>query len=218
MSLQPKNSFKRSVVILSIVGVGFVAIAGIGFFGRAFFARQKLQNETRVAEDLTARASTADPSSLGLQSSVGVPIRLRIPRINVDAIFESVGVTPDGAMAVPKGPNDVAWFEFGPRPGEVGSSVVAGHYGWKNGIPAVFDDLHRLQSGDKLSVVDDKDTNMTFVVREVRTYKENADAGDVFGSSDGRAHLNLITCGGVWNKTKKSYADRIIVFTDKEAE
>ncbi|OGZ05273.1 MAG: hypothetical protein A2845_03105 [Candidatus Lloydbacteria bacterium RIFCSPHIGHO2_01_FULL_49_22] len=216
--MQSKKSFKRSFVALSIVGVGFVVVAGIGFFGRAFFARQLLQNETRVSQHPIAVASIADLAYLGEQSSVGFPIRLKIPKINVDAAFEFVGVTPDGAMAVPKGPNDVAWFEFGPRPGEVGSSVVAGHYGWKNGIPAVFDDLNKLQSGDKLSVVDDKNTMTTFVVREVRTYKENSDAGEVFGSSDGRIHLNLITCGGVWNKAKKSYADRLIVFTDKEAE
>src|ERR1035437_6022090 len=34
----------------------------------------------------------------------GLPVRLKIPTINVDAIVEYVGVTPLGAMDVPKGP------------------------------------------------------------------------------------------------------------------
>ena len=47
---------------------------------------------------------------------------------------EDVGLTPGGAMDVPKGPSDVAWFDLGPRPGEVGSAVIAGHEGWKDNI------------------------------------------------------------------------------------
>jgi len=67
-----------------------------------------------------------------------------IPSINIDAAIEYVGLTSNGAMAVPKGPNDVGWFELGPRPGDIGSAVIAGHDGWKDGIPAVFDNLSKL--------------------------------------------------------------------------
>src|SRR5665647_1830768 len=66
------------------------------------------------------------------QTSVGVPVRLKIPTINVDATVESVGLTPDGDMDLPKDPDDVAWYELA-RPGEDGSAVMAGHYGtWEN--------------------------------------------------------------------------------------
>jgi hypothetical protein len=61
----------------------------------------------------------------------GLPVRLKIPSIGVDARIKPVGLTADGAMDVPAGPADVAWFDLGPRPGEIGSAVVAGHYwGW----------------------------------------------------------------------------------------
>lgn len=119
-------------------------------------------------------------------------------------------------MDVPKGPNDVAWFNLGPRPGEIGSAVISGHYGWKNNIPAVFDNLHKLRKGDKVYVEDKNGATITFVVRELRTYDQNEDASDVFGSSDGKAHLNLVTCTGTWNKAQKSYSKRLVVFTDKE--
>ncbi len=158
---------------------------------------------------------TIDSASGASTTSEFLP-HLKIPKINVDAPVEDVGLTPQGAMDIPKGPNDVVWFNLGPRPGDVGSAVIAGHYGWKNEIPAVFDNLHKLEKGDRIYIKDEKGITMTFVVRELRTYGEDEDASLVFDSSDGGAHLNLITCQGVWNKNKKSYSNRLVVFTDKE--
>lgn len=156
-------------------------------------------------------------SGVGLPASpAGRPIRLKIPAIAVDAAVESVGLTPDGAMDAPKEPADVAWFNQGPRPGKNGSAVIAGHFGWKDGIPAAFDKLSALQKGDKIYVEDEKGAVTTFVVRELRAYDPNADAGNVFNSSDGKAHLNLITCEGLWDAGSKSYSKRLVVFTDKE--
>ncbi|MBU1038764.1 class F sortase [Patescibacteria group bacterium] len=150
------------------------------------------------------------------QANVGLPERLKIPSINVDAPIEYVGLTSDGAMDVPKDPVKVAWFNLGPRPGQSGSSVIAGHYSWKNDLPAVFDNLYKLRKGDKISVEDEKGVNIIFVVREIQIYDKNEDASDVFDSSDGKAHLNLITCTGVWNKAEKTSSGRLIVFTDRE--
>jgi LPXTG-site transpeptidase (sortase) family protein len=148
---------------------------------------------------------------------LGLPTRLKIPGIDVDAAIEYVGLAPDGAMDIPKGPSDVGWFELGPRPGENGSAVMAGHYGiWKNGEGSVFDNLHKLISGDKLYIEDEKGAVVTFVVRESRRFDPKADAKEVFSSSDEKAHLNLITCEGTWNKVSKSYSQRLVVFADKE--
>lgn len=115
-------------------------------------------------------------------------------------------------MAAPKDPDDVAWYDPGTRPGEIGSAVIAGHYGWKNGIQAVFDNLYTLRKGDILYVEDEKGVVTTFIVREIRTYDKNENASDVFFSSDGKAHLNLVTCKGVWNKDQESYSERLVVF------
>ena len=156
-----------------------------------------------------------DPTQLTADTGV-LTLRLKIPKINIDAAVRSVGLTPEGAMDAPKTPEDVAWFNLGPRPGEKGSAVISGHYGWKNNIPAVFDNLHKLRKGDKVYVEDKNGATIVFVVRELRTYGQNEDASDVFGSGDGKAHLNLVTCTGTWNKAQKSYSNRLVVFTDKE--
>ncbi|MEI6528108.1 MAG: class F sortase [bacterium] len=150
------------------------------------------------------------------QSESNLPIRLQIPTIKVNAAVESLGVTPEGAMDVPKGPDDVAWFDLGPRPGEKGSAVIAGHYGWKNNIPAVFDRLSELKIGDKIYTIDGAGTTTTFVVSEIGIYDQNGDATNVFSSNDGKAHLNLITCEGVWDVASKSRPNRLVIFTNRE--
>ena len=148
------------------------------------------------------------------QTRFGLPMRLEIPSINVDASVEYVGLTPDGAMDVPKERVDVAWFNLGPRPGESGSAVIAGHYGWKNGKASAFDNLYKLRKGDTLYIEDDKGVITSFVVRESRRYDPEADASEVFGSNDGRARLNLVTCEGAWDKVSRTYSKRLVVFAE----
>ncbi len=150
------------------------------------------------------------------EKNFGFPILRKIPKINIDAGIEYVSITPDGAMDASKSRDDVAWFELGPRPGENGSAVIAGHYGWKNGQKAVFDSLYELRKGDKLYIEDNKGAIISFVVRESRNYNPKTDASDVFESNDGKSYLNLITCEGVWDNVSKNYSKRLVVFTDKE--
>ena len=148
--------------------------------------------------------------------SSGLPVRLMIPKINVDAALDYVGITSGGELDVPKGPTNAAWYDLGPLPGEIGNAVIDGHFGWKNSIPAVFDNLHILQKGDIIYVLDEKGKTVTFVVRELRTYSRNEDDSGVFVSSDKIAHLNLITCQGTWSETQKSFSTRLVVFADKK--
>lgn len=146
----------------------------------------------------------------------GLPLRLKIPKIKVDAVVVNVGLTPEGAMGAPKNYRDVAWFELGQRPGENGNAVIAGHYGWKDNKPSAFDNLYKLRKGDKIYVEDDKGVTVTFVVNKAVRYSPNDLATEVFVSSDGKSHLNLITCEGIWNKLAKSYSKRLVIFADKE--
>ncbi|MDQ5971234.1 MAG: sortase [Patescibacteria group bacterium] len=191
-----KKLFKK--IILIIVSIGLVITIGLGV--REIVKNSNLKNQKILAE----------------QIKMNLPIRFKLPSINVVSNFESVGLTPDGAMDVPKGPANVAWYNLGPIPGVVGSSVLAGHSGWKNGIPAVFDNLYKVKIGDKIYVENANGQVTTFIVKKKATYKPDADAYNVFNSSDGIAHLNLITCTGDWDKVNKVHSDRLVVFADKE--
>lgn len=162
-----------------------------------------------------SRLRRVDISSQLKTDQVGMPIRLRIPAINVDAAVESVGLTPDGAMDIKKNQENTAWYKFGPRPGTPGNAVIAGHYGWDHQKASVFTQLSQLQKGDIVYVDDDNRASTAFIVREMKKYPPDADATAVFNSSDGGSHLNLITCGGAWEAAQETYSDRLVVFTDK---
>jgi sortase (surface protein transpeptidase) len=144
----------------------------------------------------------------------GLPVRLKIPVIGVDSAIEDALITPDGRMDVPSGSVDVAWFALGPHPGQAGSAVIGGHFGINNGVPFVFYKLDELKKDDKIYIVDDKGNTLAFIVRSISLFDRNADATTVFTSDDGLAHLNLITCEGIWNRVNDSYPQRRVVFTD----
>jgi LPXTG-site transpeptidase (sortase) family protein len=144
----------------------------------------------------------------------GLPIRLKIPSIGVDSAIEDALITPDGRMDVPAGSVNVAWFAFGPHPGEKGSAVIGGHFGIKNGVPFVFYNLDKMKVDDKIYIENDKGDTLTFAVRTIKSFDRNADATTVFTSDDGLAHLNLVTCEGIWNQTNGNYPQRLVVFTD----
>jgi LPXTG-site transpeptidase (sortase) family protein len=147
-----------------------------------------------------------------LTPTPGIPIRLVIPAIQVDANIQQLGVTPEGEMEVLNTVFDAGWFKPGTHPGDIGSAVIAGHFNGKNGEPGIFSQLHVLKKGDKIYITDDTNTSRTFVIRETRMYNPGY-ADEVFGKNDD-AHLNLVTCNGYWNTEKNSYSKRYVVFAD----
>ena len=196
---------KRKIFILVLIGLVLVVTINLKL-------ASKQQNNI---DPQPPNISTAVQPA---QTEVNLPVRLKISKINVDAALDYVGLTPEGDMDTPSTPAKAGWYRQGPRPGEEGSSVIDGHYGWVNDVPAVFDKLHTLQKGDKVQIEAKKGVTITFVVRELRMYAPNEEAKAVFRSSDGKPHLNLITCQGAWNKTQQSYSNRLVVFADKEME
>jgi len=212
---------KITLNILLIVGItAIVSVVLIYFMATVLHSRSSYE-ETIMSNKVKTLQNPVDdrvavPVTGALQASFGLPVRLKIPEINVDANIEHVGLKTNGEMDVAKDPAAVAWLQIGNRPGEIGSAVIAGHYGiLKNGEGSVFDNLKKLNKGDQLYVEDDQGATVTFVVRENRSYDANADASSVFTSSDGKSHLNLVTCQG-WDKVSESYTKRLVTFADKK--
>lgn len=167
---------------------------------------------TQVAKERTIFQGSTHQNQPVNKVSIGLPVRLMIPAINVNAAIQNLGVTTKGDMEVPSNATDAGWFKLGPRPGERGSAVIAGHFDGENGEAGVFTNLNKLKKGDKLYIKNDKGISITFVVRESRIYNPGY-ANDVFSGSSS-AYLNLITCDGVWDGAKKSYSKRLVVFAD----
>ena len=145
------------------------------------------------------------------------PVGLAIAKLSIDTLVKPVGLAADNSMDIDKNDTvNTAWYNLGPKPGEAGSAVIAGHYGWKEGRGSVFNNLHTLQKGDVISVTNEQGAIIHFIVRETRRYSFDADTTEVFRSNDGIAHLNLITCDGAWDQSRQTYKDRLVVFSDMQ--
>ena len=167
---------------------------------------------TSKRQFLGVQAPTQSPTA-ELTPSPGIPQTISIPKINVQATVESVGMDSQGRMDVPKNAVDTAWYNPGFRPGTKGSAVIDGHYDRATGAPAVFWNLKLLTSGDTIIVTDNNGKKYTFSVTQVAKYPDNNfPLTQVFAASD-TPLLNLITCNGVWDKVAHNYSDRLVVYS-----
>lgn len=145
-----------------------------------------------------------------------LPVRLVIPTLGVDATVQYVGLAADGSgeMAVPSNFTDVGWYEPGVRPGMKGSAVITGHLNGRDEPEAVFFDLHTLDVGDEIVIMSAERIEDIFVVVAVKVFDYDAPTDEVFVSRDGKARLNLITCGGEWLVDEGVYNRRTVVFAE----
>jgi len=143
--------------------------------------------------------------------------RLLIPKLKINTTLGEVGLTPQATVETPNEPWRPAWFNLGPLPGDTGSSVIVGHSGlWENGQETIFNNLSNLLAGDKIYIKDEKGETKVFVVQKLLSYDQADNVPEIFYSEDNKSHLNLITCGGIWDNVSKSYPKRLVIFTDRE--
>lgn len=155
-----------------------------------------------------AAAATPDARRPG---DVSRPVRLRIPAIGVSAPVVKLALDRTGKLIAPKRFDVVGWNVAGPEPGERGTAVIAGHVDSRTG-PAVFYRLGKLRKGDEIRVERADGTAVVFTVRRLARYPKNrVPNAEVYGSR-GRPELRLITCGGFFDRTRRSYRDNIVVF------
>lgn len=115
-------------------------------------------------------------------------------------------------MAVPDDVSQAGWYRFGPAPGAAaGSAVLAGHVdSARQGIGA-FHALWSVEPGTLISVDRAGAPTLTYrVVSRESFAKTDMPIEAVFGT-DGPARLTLITCGGAFDESARSYVENIVV-------
>ena len=154
-------------------------------------------------------SATYDPETL--LATGPAPVGLHLETIGVDnAPVIPVGVLDNGEMEIP-GAAEVGWYRFGPSPGEHGSAVLAAHIAY-NGRNGLFRKLDQMQLGDSFEVAYDDGTTSRFEVTEIAQYGKTELPFDRIFAKDGEAGLVLITCGGSFNESLRSYDDNIVVY------
>jgi len=168
------------------------------------------------AKSQVTRATTEVGEKINEIASEAIrnPVKLSIPEIGVNSNIEYVGLDAKRNMDVPKEAENVAWYELGPKPGEIGSAVLAGHLDAPDGSPAVFWDLKNLKTGNEIVITDEDGEKQTFIIKGIESYPwDDFPLEEVFADSTGRK-LNLITCEGDFDRETKNYSKRTVVYAE----
>jgi sortase (surface protein transpeptidase) len=102
------------------------------------------------------------------------------------------------------------WFTGSPRPGAIGSSVIAGHVDSYQG-PGIFFRLRLLRPGAAVYVRQADGSVAVFAVTAVHLYrKARFPTESVYGPVPD-PELRLITCGGIFDRAAGSYLSNVVV-------
>ena len=172
----------------------------------------RLPGTASAGQDGLTPLGTPAPLPRPATPTAPLPVALRIPAIGVRTRLTRLGLTRQGTLQVPSSPSVAGWYTGSPRPGEIGSSIIAGHIDSYRG-PGVFYQLRDLHPGDHIYVQQADGRLAVFRVTEVHQYpKAHFPTVGVYGPVPD-AELHLITCGGAYDYATHSYLSNIVVYS-----
>ena len=143
-----------------------------------------------------------------------IPIGLDIPAVGVNTPVQQLGLNPDGSVQVPPLTrySHAGWYKYSPTPGQLGPSIILGHIDSAAYGPGVFFKLGDLRQHDMVSITLADHIVAVFGIERVVAYpKSQFPTLQVYGNTD-HAALRLITCGGTFDPSKRSYEDNIVAY------
>lgn len=153
-------------------------------------------------------------------AAVADPVQVVIPALRVTDEVVPVGLCETkapprcekgiGEMELPE-VTETGWYRLGPRPGELGRAILAGHVDWR-GTPGAFKQLGALRSGDLIRTTDAAGIEREWRVYDVHQIPKRDYAARavplLFGEAQG-PELALVTCSG--DVSGGEYSDNTIV-------
>jgi LPXTG-site transpeptidase (sortase) family protein len=154
---------------------------------------------------------TAPPNVATSTPGAIVPAKITIPSVGIIAGIEQVGTKADGSMGTPKDFDNVAWYALGPKPGEAGNAVFAGHVNNGKTTAGVFTHLNKVKAGDYVTVADESGRTKLYQVSTVAKYPSDEPPPQELFATSGPSQLVLITCEGDWVPTERTFSDRLVL-------
>lgn len=139
------------------------------------------------------------------------PAGVEIPRLGIRSDLVDLNLNPDGSLAVPADFSRAGWWAGGHRPGSPGPAVIVGHVDSGAG-PAVFHRLRAIEKGDLVIVHLADGARVEFSIDEVGQYGKSDFPTELVYGATGEAAIRLITCGGEFDRSRRSYEDNIVAF------
>jgi sortase (surface protein transpeptidase) len=147
-----------------------------------------------------------------LSAPASEPRALRIPKLNIDASFETpLDLSNDGSVGVPKAYDTVGWYKYSPTPGELGPAIILGHVDSYKGA-AVFFYLGQLVVGDTVEIERNDGSVAVFKVSGYERVAQNEFPTERVYGNIPYAGIRLITCSGTYDKKTNRYDRNLIVY------
>jgi sortase (surface protein transpeptidase) len=121
-----------------------------------------------------------------------------------------------GELIVPASPMDVGWYQGGAVPGESGVALLTSHVDTRREGRGVFAGLVELLPGDSVLLETAEGTLQRWTVVARTQHRKDALPPELFARS-GVAKLALVTCGGPFDRERRSYRDNVIVWAEPTA-
>ncbi len=142
------------------------------------------------------------------------PTTLSIKSLRIDnSPITPVSVTLDKAELDIPDAKTVGWYQYSAIPGAPGSSVLASHVQY-DGKPGVFRYLTNLKVGDVAAIGYSDGSAKQFIVTEVAKYAKDQLPADRVWSRSGKPILVLLTCGGRFDESRRSFDDNIVAYAE----
>ena len=223
----PTESSEDHVVMVtkanrrSRLTAGVLLLLSFGLIGIA--ASQLLKRHTATTgtaplpdASITITEDTSEPDEAAIptddyQVPADQPRLIKIPAIAVSGPIQKVGITKDNSISVPSNITFAGWYTGSVKPGETGLSIIDGHVSGKY-ADGIFKHLANLKVGDTFIVEYGDKTQKNFEVIDIKTLPESDSIAFLLAKRDDvERQLNLITCGGKFNRDTQRYNDRTIV-------
>ena len=208
--LHEHQPISAKTIVFALIAVFFVLVGAIDMTTRLFASELSFSKKMERESVIYSGVSTPTAESERVAIVPFTPKQIVIPALSVDAVVEAVALNSRGEMQAPAHFYTTSWYKLGSRPGEAGTTVIAGHFNSPILGSGVFEHLNDLTLGDKITVKGEG-REATYVVREVYIYDaDNAPTERIF-STEGDSKLILVTCDGAWDAGTKRYDKRLVV-------
>ena len=221
---------KHTKLQLAMVGMA-IFVFGIGLFVSLITVQTNHAAKTQVAA-LAAHAQQPDgaaapnappsetkPTTTSMGSyhvAPDLPQQIIIPKLYVYASIRSMSVNAKNELQAPGNIYDAGWYNASAKPGSGagnGAMLIDGHVHGPT-QPGVFANIKKLIAGDVIQVVRGDGKKFSYSVVKTQTVDAaNLEIGSSLTSAvPGKPALNLITCGGPYDKQSGEYTQRTLVF------
>jgi len=211
---------RRRIILASSALLIIVLAAGAVLFARFRYNPPHHSPSKASAKDVVTKTltspSTVQPTANTYKSTAGPdePSYISLPTIGTAGYIQKVGVDQYDQMAAPTNVHLAGWYINSLRPGQAGLSIIDGHIDGYQHNQGIFGKLGQLKTGDVFTVTFGNGSTKSFAVKSLQLVAAN-DVPSMLFAHDPTigSQLNLITCGGDYDRVSHTYDKRTIVIS-----